>query len=134
MVTLAVASRFLLGADWGGPASVALLIVAGVLAATAAMTFLATLARSAEQANTWASIVALVLGMLGGSFFPVGRAGGLVEKLSLLTPHAWFLRGLERSAAGEGIGAVLGPVGAILAFAGVCALLALVRLGRLTRP
>lgn len=134
MVTLAVASRFLLGADWGGPAAVALLIVAGVLAATAAMTFLATLARSAEQANTWASIVALVLGMLGGSFFPVGRAGGLVEKLSLLTPHAWFLRGLERSAAGEGIGAVVGPVGAILAFAGVCTLLAMVRLGRLTRP
>lgn len=134
MVTLALAARFLLGADWGGPAAVALLIVAGVLAATAAMTFLATLARSAEQANTWAAIVALVLGMLGGSFFPVGRAGGLVEKLSLLTPHAWFLRGLERSAAGEGIGAVVGPVGAILAFAGVCSLLALLRVGRLTRP
>ena len=49
-------------------------------------------------------MVALVLGMLGGSFFPVAQAGGLLATLSLLTPQAWFLRGLGDLAGGGGAG------------------------------
>jgi ABC-2 type transport system permease protein len=133
MATLAVATWLILGAHWGSPAAVALLILAGVIAATAVMTLVATLARNTEQANTWGSIVALVLGMLGGSFFPVARAGGIVEKLSLLTPHAWFLRGLEQSSSGDGVRGALVPAGAILAIAAVAGALALLRAGRLLR-
>ena len=69
--------------------------------------------------------------MLGGSFFPVSQAGGLVERLSLLTPHAWFLRGLTDLAGGAGAAAVLPAVAAILTFAAVPATVALLRLGRL---
>lgn len=134
MATLAVATWLILGAHWGSPAAVGVLIVCGVVAATAVMTLVATLARSQEQANTWAAIVALVLGMLGGSFFPVARAGGVLAKLSLLTPHAWFLRGLEESSSGAGVRGVLGPAGAILAIAAVAAALAFARAGRLLRP
>jgi ABC-2 type transport system permease protein len=133
MAVLAVATWLILGAHWGSPAAVALLILAGVIAATAVMTLVATLARNTEQANTWGSIVALVLGMLGGSFFPVARAGGIVAKLSLLTPHAWFLRGLEQSSSGDGLRGALGPACAILAIAAVAGGLALLRSGRLLR-
>ena len=93
MVVLAVATHFLLSAHWGNVLGVLILIAAGVLAATAVMTLVATLARTPDQAQSWQTMVALVLGMLGGSFFPVAQAGGLLAALSLATPQAWFLRG-----------------------------------------
>jgi ABC-2 type transport system permease protein len=69
--------------------------------------------------------------MLGGTFFPVAQAGGLLAALSLATPQAWFLRGLDNLTGGAGAGAVLGPLAAILAFAAVTGLLAYMRIGRL---
>jgi ABC-2 type transport system permease protein len=134
MSVLAVATHFVLGAHWGNPLGVAILIVCGVLAATAVMALVATLAKTAEQAGAWGSMVALVLAMLGGSFFSVAQAGGLIATLSLLTPHAWFLRGLEDLAGGSGAGVVLGPAAAILAFAAVTGSIALARMGRLVEP
>lgn len=134
MTVLALATSVLLGAEWGDPVGVAILIVAGVLAATAITALVASLARTQEQAGNWQSIVALVLGMLGGSFFPVDQAGGLLGTLSLATPHAWFLRGLADLSAGEGAGAVAGAAAAILLFAAVAGALAAVRIGKLVRP
>jgi ABC-2 type transport system permease protein len=134
MSVLAVATSLLLGADWGNPLGVAILIVAGVLAATALTALVATLARTQEQAGNWQTIAALVLGMLGGSFFPVSQAGGLLATLSLATPHAWFLRGLADVSAGGGAADALPAAGAILVFAAVAGLAALARLGSLVRP
>ena len=134
MCVLAVATTLLLGAEWGDPLGVAVLIVSGVLAATAVTALVASLARTPEQAGSWQSIVALVLGMLGGSFFPVAQAGGLVALLGLATPHAWFLRGLADLSAGEGVSAALPAAAAMLAFAAVTGALAITRLGRLVRP
>jgi ABC-2 type transport system permease protein len=79
-------------------------------------------------------MVALVLGMLGGAFFPVAQAGGLLATLSLATPQAWFLRGIENMTGGLGPSAVLGPVVAILAFAVITGTLAFARAGRLVAP
>ncbi len=131
MVVLALATHFLLDAHWGNPLGVAILIGAGVVAATAVMALVATFARTPDQAGTWQAMVALVLGMLGGTFFPVAQAGGLLGTLSLATPQAWFLRGIEDLAGGAGPGVVLGPVAAILAFAAVTGSLAFLRAGRL---
>jgi ABC-2 type transport system permease protein len=134
MTVLAVATRLLLGARWGDPLGVALLIVAGVLAATAVTALIATLAHTQEQASSWQAIVALVLGMLGGAFFPIAQAGGLVAQLSLLTPHAWFLRGLGEMSGGAGAGGTVGPTVALLVFAAVTGTIALARAERLLRP
>jgi ABC-2 type transport system permease protein len=131
MVVLAVATHFLISAHWGNVFGVAMLIAAGVLAATAVMTLVATLARTPDQAQNWQGMVALVLGMLGGTFFPVAQAGGLLAALSLATPQAWFLRGLENMTGGAGPSAVLGPVAAILIFAAVTGSIAFMRIGKL---
>lgn len=133
MTVLAVASSLLLGAHWGNPLGVALLVVTGVLAATAVMALVVTRARTPEQAGYWQAIVALVLGMLGGTFFPVYQAGGLIEKLSLVTPHAWFIRGLRDLAGGAPASAALGPAAVILLFAVVCGGLTLASAGKLVR-
>ncbi|MET0937655.1 MAG: ABC transporter permease [Gaiellaceae bacterium] len=134
MTVLVVATSLLLGAEWGNPLGVGLLVVAGVLAATAVTTLVATVARTAEQAGTWLSIVALVLGMLGGSFFPVAQAGGALALLSRGTPHAWFLEGLAELTGGAGPAAVLPAVGAILVFAAAVGAFAYARIGRLVAP
>ena len=60
--------------------------------------------------------------------------GGVLSTLSLLTPHAWFLRGLGDLAGGAGPRAVLPAFGAILAFAAVTGGIALLRLGRVLDP
>ena len=58
-------------------------------------------------------------------------AGGLLATLSLVTPQAWFLRGIQDLAGGAGPGVVLGPAAAMLAFAAVTGTLAFLRAGRL---
>ena len=134
MAVLAVATSLLLGAEWGHPVGVALLILAGVLAATAVTALIATIARNSEQAGNWQTIVALVLGMLGGAFFPVNQAGGAIEKLSLLTPHAWFLRGLGDLQSGGSLADIVPALAAILAFAAVAGAIAALRLGKMFQP
>jgi ABC-2 type transport system permease protein len=131
MVVLAVATHFLISAHWGNVLGLTMLIAAGVLAATGVMALVATLARTPDQAQSWQGMVALVLGMLGGTFFPVAQAGGLLAALSLATPQAWFLRGIENMTGGAGPGAVLGPVAAILVFALLTGSLAFMRVGKL---
>lgn len=100
MVILIIASTFLMGAAWGSPAGVALLVVAVVLAIVAIMTMVGGFARTAEQAGNLQSIVAVTLGMLGGTFVPISGEGFLAD-LSLVTPNAWFLRGLGDLAGGS---------------------------------
>ena len=131
MFVLVLATSVLLDAQWGNPLGVALLILAGVLAAVGIMAVVASLARTSEQAGNYQSMIALVLGMLGGSFFSVAQAGGALATLSLLTPHAWFLRGLGDLVGGGGVGAVLPALGAILLFAGITLAIALWRLPRM---
>ena len=118
MTVLIVASSFLMGAHWGNPVGVALLVVSGVLAATGAMAVVAAIAKTADQAGGWQAVVAIVLGALGGTFFPVAQAGGVLEALSFATPHRWFLRGLADLAGGE-VTAVLPSVAAMTVFAAV---------------
>lgn len=129
MVGLAVGTTLLLGATWGDPLAVGVLIVAGVLAAVGIMGVAASFAETAEGAQAAGSIVAVVLGMFGGSFFPVTGAGALAT-LSLATPHAWFLRGLGDLQAGGGLSEVLTEAVALLVIALVFLSLAAVLLRR----
>ena len=134
MIVLAVSTSILIRADWGRPVGVLLLMVCGVLAALGIMGVIATLANSPEQAANWQSIVAVVLGLVGGSFFPVSQGPGLLANLSLLTPHAWFLRGLGDLAGGGGLSSLAGPVVALLTFAAVTMGIAATRVSRMVAP
>ena len=131
MIVLATATSVLVGAEWGNPIGVGILMVCGVLSALGIMGVVATFAKGPEQAANWQSIVAVVLGLLGGSFFPISQGPGLLANLSLLTPHAWFLRGLGNLASGGGPADIMGPAAALLVFSGVTMSLAALRVGRM---
>src|SRR5690349_7782819 len=130
MAVLVVATSLLFGAHWGNPLGVAVLIVAAIASAMGIMALIATLAKNAEQAANWQSVVAVVLGLLGGTFFPVSQAPGVLSTLTFFAPQAWFLRGLGDLRGGS-LGVVWVPVLAMLGFAVVTGGLALFRLRRL---
>jgi ABC-2 type transport system permease protein len=135
MVVLAVATTFLIGAEWGNPVGVAILMIAGVLAALGIMAVVAVVSRTPEQAANWQSIVAVVLGLLGGTFFPLSQGPEALSFFSKLTPHAWFLQGLGDLSAGDGLSVVVTPALAMLTFFVVTvALAALFGRGRVLAP
>ena len=127
MFVLVVATSLLFGASWGNPLGVAVLVVAAILAATGIMAFIATFAKNAEQAGNWQSVVAVVLGLLGGTFFQVSLAPGVLSRLTFIAPQAWFMRGLGDLRGGS-LSAVWVPALAMLAFAVVAGGIALTRL------
>jgi len=129
MVVLAVATTLLFGAEWGNPLGVVLLISAAIFSALGIMAVVAAYAKTPEQAGNYSSMVAVVLGFLGGTFFPIGQAGGLLSNLRFITPHAWFMQGLGDLTAGN-VADVLPAVGALLLFGLVTGVLALAGLGK----
>lgn len=133
LTVLVVGSTQVMGADWGDPAAVVLLGAAVVLAATSIMGVVAAVARTPEQAGNAQAVIAMVLAVVGGSFFPVSQAGGVLRTLARLTPHHWFLRGLGEASAG-GLDAALPALAALLAFAVVVGAVGVVFLPRMVEP
>ena len=118
MVVLIVAGIVLMDAKWGDPLGVALLVVAGVLAAVAICgRDQRAWRRPRSKQETSRASSEPFLGLLGGAFFPIGQDGGILARLTTLTPHYWFNRGLSDLAGGEGVAAALPAVGWLLVIA-----------------
>jgi ABC-2 type transport system permease protein len=129
---LVLASSLMLGARWGDPIGVALLVLAAVIAAMGITALITTMARTEEQAGGWNSIVAVTLAILGGAFFDLSQGPEILSQVSLITPHAWFLEGLDLLAgASSSVADVLVPVGALLGIGLVTGAVGLARAGGL---
>lgn len=117
MGVLVVSTQLLIGATWGAPLGVALLVIAGVLAAVGIMGLVAAVAKTPEGAGNLGAIIAVILGMLGGVFFQLGAGDDFLSRLTFITPHAWFMEGLANLADGASWTAALPEAGAIMVFA-----------------
>ena len=91
-------------------------------------------AKTPEQAGAMQAVVALVLGVLGGAFFSMARAGGVAAVASRLTPHYWFNEGLVRLTGGRDWTSALAPAGALLLFTVVVGVPGLILARRTMRP
>jgi linearmycin/streptolysin S transport system permease protein len=131
MIVLVVASTFLLGADWGDPLAVGALILAGVVSAMGLTSLVGGLAKTEEQAAGYSSIIAVVLGILGGTFFPLSQAPGLLTTLNRITPHYWLMRGFGDLAGAGDIGDIVPSIVALLLFGTILGVIALVRARRM---
>ncbi|AYY12012.1 ABC transporter permease [Actinobacteria bacterium YIM 96077] len=132
-VILMVAGAVLMDADWGPWLGVSALVLAAVLTAVALMAVVAGIAKTAEGASGVQAIVAVGLAMLGGSWFPVASEG-ILGVLSQLTPHYWFLEGLDSLAGADSGSVVLPHVAALVAIAVVVGVPATVLLRRRLTP
>lgn len=128
MIVLIVASHFLMDASWGDPVAVAVVVFAAVFAAMGLQSLVATLATTDEQAAGYGAVVGVTLGLLGGTFFPIGQGPGLIAKLSYLSPHSWIMRALGELSGGAGtLADVLPAVGALVLFGTATGTVALIR-------
>ena len=134
MAVIAAGTTLLLGARWGDPIAVAALILAIALASSGIALVIVGFTRTEDQASGLTGIVAMTLAILGGSFFPLSQAPEILARVSLLTPHAWFLRGINDLASGGGIPVVL-PSITVLGILGLAACgIGLLRAGRAVIP
>jgi ABC-2 type transport system permease protein len=117
LTVLLIAGVVLMGAHWGDPLAVGALVVAAVAAAVSISAVVSGFAKTPETAENQHAVVSVVLGMLGGTFFPIGQEGGVLSSLTALTPHHWFLRGLANIAGGGGLADALPAVGWLLVMA-----------------
>jgi linearmycin/streptolysin S transport system permease protein len=115
MAVLIVATTLLLGADWGPPLGVALIVAAAVTSAIGITTLVTSFLKTFDGASAANAAVAMTLGILGGTFSPTAQAPEAMQTLSLLTPHAWFLRGLAEMQGGGTIADALPAVAVLLA-------------------
>jgi ABC-2 type transport system permease protein len=129
-VLLVFASTWLLGAEWGDVAGVAALVLGGVLAAVGVTALVATLAKTTAQAGAYVSIVAVVGGLLGGTFFPISQAG-LLGTIRFLSPQGWLMQGFTDLADGASLAGISTPLAGVLTIAVAAGGIAWVRAGRM---
>lgn len=115
------------------PLGLVLITLAVTFVATALGMFVATIAKSADQAGTIGSVVALVMGGVGGSIpmgsaDPVFRAQGLQGTLAHLAPHGYAVEAYYRVMAEKaGLVDVLPLVGVVAAMGLVLFIVATLR-------
>jgi ABC-2 type transport system permease protein len=118
MTILILASTLLFQLDWGAPLAVAALVLSVVAGAAGWGLLLAALAQTPSQASSIGTAVALVFGLVGGSFFG-GSLGGPLALLSKITPNAWGQDGFALLARGGSLADLLPILAALWLMAAV---------------
>jgi ABC-2 type transport system permease protein len=127
-----LATTLVFGADWGDPVAVVALTVSSVLSAIGITALVVTLAKTDEQAEGYSSLVVFTLALLGGNFVYLAQLPELLQRVSLLTPNGWALRGfVDLVADGGGLATVAAPVAVTLGVGLVSGGLALYRARRM---
>lgn len=129
MIVVWVVTTLAFGASWGPTPLVLAMAVATVLAFGGIALLLTVSSRNPAQSDATMAIVAFVLALLGGNFFPTGSLPPVMQKLSLATPNGWALQGfgnlaLDRS----GFAGVEVPLIVLLTIGAVLGGIALTRL------
>jgi len=117
MTILIGSSTLLFGLRWGDPLALAPLIIAAVTAATGWGMLLAAVARQPGQVSGLGMALALLFGLLGGSFFGGAEQQGSLALLARLTPNRWAQDGFTRLAQGGTLSDLLPMIAALLVMA-----------------
>ena len=96
-----LATTVAMGADWGDPVGVALLIAAAAVAVAGLAGFIAAVATTEQAADTLATVLAFVFAIVGGAFIPLGDMPEALQRVALLTPTGLALRGFAELSVGE---------------------------------
>jgi ABC-2 type transport system permease protein len=130
-------SLLVLGASWGDPLGVALLVGACAIAAGGGALLISAFVQDARSGAIAAVATSLVGALAGGVFYPAARAPGMLADLASLSPHGWLLAGLDALAGGGSAEAAGGPILGLLALglaAAVSGVVVAVRRGGATWP
>lgn len=116
-------------ASWGPAPAVLALSAATVLAFGGIALFITVMSRTPQQSDATMAIVAFVLALLGGNFFPPGSLPPLLQKVALATPNGWALQGFgSLSLDRRGFGGIVPALAVLLVICVVIGGAALTRL------
>ena len=121
MVLLVGFATVALGVPWGRePLGLAILLVSGALAAAAIGTAMGTILRSEAQANNLSIMLGMVMGLLGGCWYPLELFPAAVQQAVKVLPTTWAMQGMiDLTLRGESLAGILPEAGVLLGFAGV---------------
>ncbi|MEZ4770622.1 MAG: ABC transporter permease [Caldilineales bacterium] len=112
MMILIVASTLLFRLDWGDPLAVFALVLSIVAGAAGWGLLLAAVAKTPSQVSSVGMAMALLFGLIGGSFFG-GTLTGPLGTLSKITPNAWGQDGFAMLARGDTLVDLLPAIAAL---------------------
>lgn len=95
-LALWLATSFLFNASWGSVAGVVALSAAVVFAIGGIASLIAAFAKNEAAADATTGMVAFLLALFGGNFFPPGALPDWLEKSSRLTPNGAALQAFAR--------------------------------------
>ncbi len=105
------------GNDLGG---LAIMLLAGALAAAALGTMLGTFVKSAAQANGLSIMLGMVMALMGGCWYPLELFPKVIQTAVKVLPTTWTMNGLlDLTLRGQGLVAILPEAGVLLGFATV---------------
>jgi len=104
--------------NWGNPLAVFLILACSALAAAAIGTAMGTFIKSEGQATGLSIMAGMMMGMLGGCWFPLELFPSFMQTIAHIFPTYWAMQGLlDLLLRGGGIVEILLEAGALLAFA-----------------
>jgi ABC-2 type transport system permease protein len=131
-VVLVLISGPIFGVDWGSdPLGMALLVIGTVAAATSLGAFIASFARTVNQAAVLGSTITLVFAMLGGNFIDYRALPEWLVPISKLTINRWAMEGISNlTFGGTGLAGVTLNIAVLFGLAAVFFVLSLILFNR----
>jgi ABC-2 type transport system permease protein len=118
--------KFVMGVNLGAnlPAVTVTLLVLGWVGSSVGV-LVGSLFASEDRVTGLCVLVSLLMGALGGCWWPLEIAPPMLQKIALCLPTGWALKALHQLISfGSGFGAVIVPLAVLLAFGVVANLLA----------
>jgi ABC-2 type transport system permease protein len=115
-VALIVAGWLLLGAQWGEPGPVLVLILASSLVSASLGLLTVSFAKTPAQAGAVSSAIFVFLGLISGSFTGGVNIDGAYAVVQRLSPLGWLIRAWNDLLYGGSWGSVAVPVVVVLGF------------------
>jgi len=101
------------------------------VAATGVALLAVAFTRTEDQAGTAVAAVTMSLAILGGAFFPTAQGPEVLSRMAVISPHHWFLAGIDAISGGGGLAPAAGPAGMLLLMGLVTGALGALRARRL---
>lgn len=118
MTLLVLFAYFAFKLNWGNPLAVFLILACSALAAAAIGTAMGTFIKSEGQAVGLSIMAGMLMGMLGGCWFPLELFPPVMQKVAMIFPTYWSMQGLlDLLLRGGGLVNVLPEAGVLLGFA-----------------
>ncbi|HMR97868.1 MAG TPA: ABC transporter permease [Anaerolineales bacterium] len=120
MTLLVLFAYFAFKLNWGNPVAVFLILACSALAAAAIGTAMGTFVKSEGQATGLSIMAGMLMGMLGGCWYPIELFPSIMQNIARIFPTTWAMQGLlDLLLRGGGLIDVLPEAGVLLGFAAI---------------